>query len=136
MITKFKIYETKEIQNFLDELLKYKSYAPLHDDSMGWVSEIRVSDIKDEGIVRLLGEYLRWRYNFDDGDEINVTKILIPPLYDDLKVYNSSKKLLMMYFNTDRFAQSKHSITKGEFGDFLKFIEDPEKFKEVEKYNL
>jgi len=137
MITKFKLYESNdEIKSVLDDLNKYKSYSPYHDVDFGWVSTIKPDDIKDSDISDQIVEYIKWKYNFDDENVITIRTIHTPMLYDDLSVYTDVKELLFIQFYTDKFANSKHTITKKDFKEFNDFRKNPGMFRETEKYNI
>ena len=143
LITKFKIYESKEeeTKNILDTLLKHKSYAPDHDDVMGWTSKIQPLFIEDSDdyeakkLLKGIREYIRWKY-FGEDDGVMIDGLFIPQLYDDLTVYKDPKKLISIHFHTGHFASSRHIMTKKEFPEFIEFIKNPDVFITQDKYNL
>ena len=134
-----RMYESNdEIKSVLNALNKYTSYAPYHDDKFGWVSTIYTKSFKgdDKKLENDIGEYIKWKCKFDYDDAIDIKSIHTPMLYDDLDVYNDSKKLLFIQFSTDKFPDSKLSLTKKDFEEFNEFRKNPGMFKETEKYNL
>lgn len=148
MITKFENYSTEkdiEIKDVIETLKEFSSSyePPEYDSEDGWVSMVKPEKVsswltneKGNNIIDAIREYLRWVYRFDDEDDIKIDVINIQPLYNDLGVYNKTKKMMTIRFHTERFAQSKHTFRKGEFEIFIEFMKDPDFFKEQRKFNL